>query len=53
MGIRLRTYFLYKIGENKALLIMANRPGYSNANQNQENQAEKILDWKVKLLLEK
>lgn len=53
MGIRLKTYFLYKIGENKALLIMANRPGYNSANQNQENQAEKILDWKVKFLLEK
>lgn len=44
---------MYKLGKNKALLIMANRPGYNNANQNQANQAEKILDSKVKLLLEK
>jgi len=53
MGINLETYFLYKLGGNKALLIRANRPGYSNANQNQEREAEKILDSKVKLLLEK
>ena len=53
MGIKLKTYFLYKIEENKALLIMANRPGYNNANQNQANQADKILDSKVNLLLEK
>lgn len=53
MGINQKTYFLYKLGENKALLIMAKRPGYNNANQSQENQAEKILDSKVKLLLEK
>ncbi len=32
---------------------MAYRPGYNNANQNQANQAEKIVDSKVKLLVEK
>ena len=53
MGIKLKTYVLYKIGKNKALLIMANRPGYNNANQNQANQADQILDSKINLLLEK
>lgn len=53
MGINLETYFLYKLGKNKALLIRANRPGYNNANQNQANLAEEILDSKVKLLLGK
>ena len=53
MGINLKTYFLYKLGENKALLIRANRPGYSNANQNQANEAEEILDAKVESLLER
>ena len=51
MGILLATYFLYKLDECKALLIRANRPGYSNANQNQANEAEQILDEKVQLLL--
>ncbi len=53
MGINLKTYFLYKLRENKALLIRANRPGYNNANQNQENEAGKILNSKIDLLLEK
>lgn len=53
MGIRLETYFLYRLENNKGLLIRANRPGYHNANQNQANHAEHILDSKVQLLLEK
>lgn len=53
MGIPLNTYFLYQLHKDKALLIRAIRPAYSNASQVQENEAEKILDAKVKLLLEK
>lgn len=53
MGINLETYILYKLENNKGLLIRAKRPGYNNANQNQEIQSEQILDSKVKLLLEK
>lgn len=53
MEISLETYFLYKLENNKGLLIRANRPGYNNGNQNQANQAVKILDSKVNLLLEK
>jgi hypothetical protein len=53
MGINLKTYFLYQLGKNKALLIRANRPAYSNTRQDQEYEAEGILESKVKLLLEK
>lgn len=53
MGISIETYVLYKFENNKGLLIRAKRPGYNNANQNQANQSEQILDSKVKLLLEK
>ena len=53
MGINLKYYYLYKHNKNEFVLLRVNRPGYNNANQNQENQAERILDLKVDLLLKK
>ncbi len=53
MGIGINIFYLYKLRSDKALLLKLSRPGSSNANQNQENQAEEILGLKRRLLLEK
>jgi len=53
MAINLEYYYLYKQNKDEFVLLRVNRPGYNNANQNQENQANRILDLKVDLLLKK
>ena len=53
MGIAIDIYFLYQLENDKHLLLKVGRPGFSNANQNEENWADEISDNKKNILLQK